>query len=365
MSLNERVKFDHIRYANVWEDAEVLLEALGQAAGRRMASIASAGDNSFALLLTDPEQVVAFDINPVQLHLCELKTAAIRTLPREEVLAFLGFKDAPDRLETFANLKGQLSSQAREYWENNSELIQNGVIHQGKFERYFRLFAHRILPWIHSKKRVAKLFEPKSESEQVHFYTTQWNTWRWRLFFRIFFSRTVMGKKGRDPEFLRQVEGTVSRFIFRKAEHHLKTVAAQTNPILYYTLNGHFGNHLPLYLQEKHFETIRLRLDRIEWTLGTPETLNDGVGFDAFNLSDVFEYMDQRTFFEQSELLLKAARPGAIFAYWNLMVPRRMSTVFPQQLQFEKQRAHDLTLRDRGFFYNCLIIDTVNEGRPH
>lgn len=363
MSLKEKVKFDSIRYANVWEDANVLIEAMQLAPGATIASIASAGDNVFALLLTDPEKILAFDINPVQLYLCELKVAAIRTLNRDAAISFLGFSESNERLEQYEQIKNCLSAEALNYWNTHTELITSGVIHQGKFERYFRLFSSRILPFIHPRSRVATLFENKTEQQQLEFYEKHWNTWRWRLFFRIFFSRTVMGKRGRDPEFLRQVEGKVSSYIFRKAENHLKTKAAQENPILYYNLTGTFGTHLPLYLQEEHYTTIRARLDRIEWKLGAlEEVLGTDARFDAYNLSDIFEYMDIETFVELSNYLLVTARPGAVVVYWNLMVPRRMSNFFPQRLEYQEERSKKLTKSDTGFFYNCVIIDAVNEG---
>ncbi|MFL5754490.1 MAG: DUF3419 family protein, partial [Bacteroidia bacterium] len=44
--LTERVNFEFIRYANCWEDADVLLEGLAPKNGGRILSIASAGDNS-------------------------------------------------------------------------------------------------------------------------------------------------------------------------------------------------------------------------------------------------------------------------------------------------------------------------------
>ena len=40
-----------IRYANCWEDASVLLQALNIGPGKRYISIASGGDNTFSLLL--------------------------------------------------------------------------------------------------------------------------------------------------------------------------------------------------------------------------------------------------------------------------------------------------------------------------
>src|SRR4029079_3337101 len=63
-SIADRAAFDLIRYASVWEDADVLCEALAPVArGGRLLSIASAGDNALALLTLDPAEVVAVDLS--------------------------------------------------------------------------------------------------------------------------------------------------------------------------------------------------------------------------------------------------------------------------------------------------------------
>ena len=45
-AIQNRAAFDLVRYANCWEDADILLEALAVKQGDRCLSIASAGDNS-------------------------------------------------------------------------------------------------------------------------------------------------------------------------------------------------------------------------------------------------------------------------------------------------------------------------------
>ena len=45
-------RFDRIRYAQCWEDADVLLDALQVEPGDTCLSIASAGDNTLALAVT-------------------------------------------------------------------------------------------------------------------------------------------------------------------------------------------------------------------------------------------------------------------------------------------------------------------------
>ena len=81
-----------IRYANCWEDADILLKGMDPKAGDRILSIGSGGDNSLALLSRNPECVVAVDISEPQLHLIALKKAAVKHLDYEAFLGFLGFK---------------------------------------------------------------------------------------------------------------------------------------------------------------------------------------------------------------------------------------------------------------------------------
>src|SRR5436309_16106556 len=114
-SIAERATFDFIRYASVWEDADVLCEALAPVApGRRLLSIASAGDNVLALLTLDPAEVVAVDLSAAQLACVALRIAAFRQLEHEALLEFLGVRGAADtsalarRLETYRRVREAL-----------------------------------------------------------------------------------------------------------------------------------------------------------------------------------------------------------------------------------------------------------------
>jgi S-adenosylmethionine-diacylglycerol 3-amino-3-carboxypropyl transferase len=47
----QKVRHDYLRYANCWEDADILLAGLDIKTGDLVLSIGSAGDNSFSLLV--------------------------------------------------------------------------------------------------------------------------------------------------------------------------------------------------------------------------------------------------------------------------------------------------------------------------
>ena len=59
--ISKYADFEKIRYAQCWEDADVLLGGLNIQQGDVCISIASAGDNSLAMLSKNPGKVVALD----------------------------------------------------------------------------------------------------------------------------------------------------------------------------------------------------------------------------------------------------------------------------------------------------------------
>lgn len=353
----QKVRHDYIRYANCWEDADVLIPALGIHSGDRVFSIGSAGDNSFSMLVNDPELVVAVDINPIQLQLIELKKAAITTLSYEEFLQFLGFQTCVNRWDLFQKVKVLLTTEQQELWTLKREEIEEGIIYQGKFEKYFSLFRQKILPLIHSKKRVARLFAEKSEEEQKKYFQEKWNNRRWRMLFKVFFSKFVMGRLGRDPKFLKEVEVPVATFILNTARQHLSSVNCQHNYFLQFILTGRFNTDLPHYARRENFDKIKSRIDRVITYNGWAEdTLKKYQGFNRFNLSNIFEYMNLGLFKKVSENFFQKGLADSTYAYWNLMVPRQMSTIIPG-LTHRATQAQQLNEKDKGFFYGNFIID--------
>lgn len=358
--LAERVAFDGIRYASCWEDADVLCAALGPRPGARLLSIASSGDNSLALL-ADGASVVAADLSPAQLACVELRSAAFRRLDHPALLAFLGARPSPDRLAAYGRIRDGLPARAQAFWDARPQELAAGPIHAGKFEAYFRLFRTRVLPLVHRRRTIARLLDGKDEAARHAFYDGVWNTWRWRLLFRVFFSRFVMGRLGRDPEFFRYVSGSVADRILERTRHALTVLATDGNPYLQYILTGSFQS-LPRYLEASRFEAIRDGLDRLTLHEGPIEEAartHRGAGFDGFNLSDVFEYLDPATCERVYGTLLDAARSGARLVYWNMMVPRRCPVSLQPRVRSLDAVAQPLFRADRAFFYRDFIVEEV------
>lgn len=360
--IEQRARFDLIRYANVWEDAEILREALRPAPGRRMLSIASAGDNSFALLAGGAE-VVAADLSPAQIALVDLKRAAVRRLNAADCAAFLGFRSSEtDRRQTYEQLERDLLPRSLDFWRERLGAVADGLAHHGKFESYFALFRERVLPLIHRRKTVLGLLEPRDRAGREAFYESTWNNLRWRLLFRVFFSRFVMGRLGRDPEFFRYVEGSVAERILGRSRYALTVLPTHENPYLEYILTGNFGRTLPPYLRPEVYAEAKRHIDRLilfEGPIDQAAKVHHGEGFDGFNLSDIFEYLDEPTSTEVYARLLDAARPGARFAYWNMLVPRRLSKSFPGRVRYLEAESKELFAKDLAWFYSAFVVEEV------
>ena len=353
--------FSFVRYANCWEDPCLLIKALQPSVGKRILSIASAGDNSLSLLAAGAE-VLAADLNPAQLACAELRKEAIRALDQKEFLQFAGIAVAEDRKKTYRGIRNALTRDAQRYWDVRPDVIASGFIHAGKFENYFRLFRTRIMPLIHRQETIQQLLQKKSMEKRYHFYHQVWCNRRWKWLFHLFFSKRAMGRLGRDPEFFRHVEGSVADRILARTEHALTILDTSANPYLRYILTGNFGATLPHYLQPNNYEAIRRNIDNLKLRHGAIDAVAEEYGagsFDGYNLSDIFEYLSPEQCAGVYGRLLAAARPKARFAYWNMLVPRKCPNSLADRIVFLEDEAQSLFREDMAFFYSRFVVEEV------
>ena len=357
-----RADFSAVRYAQCWEDADILLEALDVRPGHVCLSIASSGDNALSLLSKSPARVIALDLSPAQLACVELRVAAYRELRHPELLELIGSVASERRRELYHRCCHRLSKPVRSFWDSRPSEIDAGIGGVGKFERYFALFRHRILPLVHGRRKVAALLRGGTLEERQRFYAEQWDTWRWRLMFRLFFSRAVMGRMGRDPAFFNYVEGSVADRILARARHALTVLDPAANPYLQWILLGRHETALPYALRQENFEAIRDNLDRFEWHCQSIEDYLDehpDLAVDCYNLSDIFEYMSVENYHALLEKLAARGRSGGRLAYWNMLVPRSRPESLALQLRPLTQQAEQLHQKDKAFFYSRFIVEQV------
>jgi len=358
----EKGAFHILRYAQVWEDADILLEALAAGPGDTCLSIGSAGDNALSLLATGADRVIALDLNPAQIACLELRVAAFRILDHGGLLELTGSRPSARRGELYRAVRPLLSPAAAAFWDSRSADVARGVGGAGKFENYFRIFRERVLPLVHSRRMVLRLLEPRTASARETFYNDEWDTARWRALFRVFFSRTVMGLLGRDPSFFAYVEGSVADRIFVRTRHALTALDPGENPYLQWILTGSHPRALPFALRPENFERIRSRLDRFEWhcvSIGEYFSRPDAVRPSRFNLSDIFEYLSPDESGHLLGRLADHAPPGARLAYWNMLAPRSRPASLAHRIRPLPELAARLHLADKAFFYSAFVVEEI------
>lgn len=353
-----KARFDFIRYAQVWEDADVLLEALRPLSGGRLVSVCSAGDNALSLLTLNPEKVVALDLSEVQTFCLDFRIAALKTLSYEQLLEIMGSVPSERRLGLYTKMRKALSPRSRTFWDLQEHILRAGVGSGGKFEKYFATFRKLLLPMLLSGYDIRQLLSPKNRKGREVFYETRFLNWRFKALMRFFFSKTVMGKLGRDPEFFAFAEGSLSDNVMQRTRHALVELDPSENPYLHWILLGRHDQTLPFWLRKENWEVIRGRLDRLHYEVCSLETFvqrEEGL-WDGFNLSDVFEYMPQETSDRLLSDLAEHTRSGGRLVYWNMMVPRDGSNL-PHLLKPLPELSEALHAQDKAFFYSRFVVE--------
>ena len=375
-----RVDFSLIRYSQCWEDTEVLLESLNIQENDICFGILSAGDNVFSMLAENPKKVVALDISFPQIALAKLKKEVFNSLSYEEMLEFMGVMKSDKRIEIYDRIKENLDKEVKEYWDFNKEAIQKGIIYAGKFEKFFKIFREKILPFVHSKKRIEKLLEKKSRQERIEYYDNHWNNFRWKLMFKLFFSKYIVGKLGRDKEFFRYAEKNISEEMKERSRYALCEQNPYENPYINYILTGNYRKDcLPYFLRKENFDKIRKNLHKVEILQSSVEEYLDQIDFkiDKFNLSDIFEYMSAENYSKLMGKIYDNAEDNALLAYWNLIVERNSEKLDYKKTdseiavtgketnvngkKYERMKELDRKLheKDMTFFYTDFVVEKV------
>ena len=354
-----------ISYSMCWEDPLVLLQSLDISKEDNVLSIVSGGENILAILLKEPKKIIGIDIKKEQIYLTKLKIAAIKNLEFNEFVRFIGFKTSKNRIQIFETIKKYIEKEEVEYWEKNLDIIKNGLIHCGKFEKYLSKFRNYCLPLIISKERINEFLLLNSLDQQKEFYLKYWNNWKFRFLFKLFFSRKGL-ESGRDKEYFKySSKGKVSNYYLERVKHGLTEVPIQTNLFMHYILTGKipvpFKDHP--YLDESNFDKLKdsinknkiefVKLDIYEFIKKSKEK-----SFSKFNLSDVFEVKTQEEYKDILKEIKRVAKTKSKICYWNNLVNRSEHQV--EEVMQNKKLSEELYKKDRVHFYSRFIIENVN-----
>jgi S-adenosylmethionine:diacylglycerol 3-amino-3-carboxypropyl transferase len=180
--------------------------------------------------------------------------------------------------------------------------------------------------------------------------------------FHLFFSRAVMGRLGRDPQFFKYVEGQVASPIFARAERALTAVDPSRNPYLQWIVRGEFDRALPHAWRAENYEAIREHLDRLEIRRTTMDALlaaTRDASIDRFNLSDIFEYLPQKASDALFTDIARCGRAGGRIAYWNMQAPRRSPGALAHRFRTLDELSKRLHNETATFFYTAFYVEEL------
>ena len=142
---------------------------------------AEGGDRVLRLLAARPKRVAVVDRNPAQLHLLDLKLAAVKSLAHGDYLELMGDRPSRRRRALFQRIRWLLSKEADEFWLARLGVIDRGVSQQGEFERQLSSF-RQFVRIVHGSRKIERFQALATEAERREMYAREWQTYLWRQF---------------------------------------------------------------------------------------------------------------------------------------------------------------------------------------
>ena len=351
--------YNRLRYSFDNEDWITEQKALQVQPDSRILCITASGDRPLHLLLEECQQLVCVDANPVQNYLMNLKREAMKTLEPQPFLAFLGVKEANNRIETLETLSKELDEETREFWQENRKMVQQGILYQGISEKRARQIS--FLLRLFRQGEIRRLFQFNTLEDQRQFLAKEWNHSIWRYAFRVALSPLMAKWIIKDPGLFTNINPhhNVSDYVYERMVRSLNKHLAKDNYILAWLLKGKVdGETLPPYLTEAGGNKIRKQLDKIDVQNANVITYLESVpenSFDRFSFSDVASYMDQQSFLRLLKAMFRAAKPDARFCMRQFMsrykIPDGLKPYFKTEPYLEKA----LEEEDRAFVYHFTV----------
>jgi S-adenosylmethionine-diacylglycerol 3-amino-3-carboxypropyl transferase len=358
--------FRDILYAQCWEDPEIDRTAFRTGPDDILFTITSGGCNAISFLIDNPKKIICLDLNRYQNYLLSLKINAFRFLTYNELLEFLGVHPSSRRMDLYLKIKPSLPDDARIYWDTRSRDLARGVIHCGRYERYMHLLK-RLFRMLVGKKVIEELYTAHDSDERKKIFSAKWDNPRWRLFCRIFLSRTFASMLF-DRAFYRYLgpDFSFDKYYRAAVERAVTELPLKENHFLAYILLGnYYGDNLPLYLRSGNYELIRSRADRIEIvTAGCMDyfrMLPDN-HISGFNFTNIFEWMSPGEFTSLLRETARVARDGAVLTYRNHLVTRRRPEILADRIIPDEELGNLLHGKDLSFIYKAYVVERIKKN---
>ena len=350
--------FRTINYASFHEDGNSERRALDLQGSDRVLCLTGSGARAFDLALDGPAEIVAIDWNPAQNFLLELKMAVVRRLDYRQGLEFLGLRPSTKRETTYAAIRDDLSTAAREFWDRRDASIRRGVFFDGRWEKFLRLIS-RAARWTR-RGLLDRVLNAEDVEAQHALWRDEWDDRWWRTFLSMATQRLVVRCLLREPGLDYIAPGTsIGNYLRQRFEQASANFLFRESPWVWALAKGRIDDNgpMPEHLKPENFEALRERLDTISIvTASLNDYLRDGdLLFNAFSLSDFSSYCDQDSYREIWNALLHRASAGARFCERRFLVQYPLPPAVQTALSVDESLGETLNRQDRSVVYSFLV----------
>jgi S-adenosylmethionine-diacylglycerol 3-amino-3-carboxypropyl transferase len=362
---------ERLNYSSSNEDSRSEMKALKINRSDTVLCITGSGARSLDLLIQKPKTLVSIDFNPCQNFLLELKMRAMEDLEYEEFLQFLGVRPSERRREIYRALRNRLSGKAKDFWDRHLRMVENGVVYQGGWERYFRRLA--FIMSIVRPKILHQLFSSQTIEEQAKLWHRVWNSREWRAFLHLVSQRIVWKLLFQDPGFYRYVQASFSicSYFDLKFNQAFENILIHTSAYANLLFFGRYerSEALPPHLQKENFSTIKRNLSSIKIvnrSLGDYLENSHQNEFDKYSLSDFSSYTDKKEYERIWRGVLQTASPGARICERQFLVKRELPGPVKPYVRRDIFLEQELERMDDSLFFSFIIGDIKKmERRTH
>ena len=363
--------FRGLVYAQIWEDPVVDMAALQITPESHVVTIASGGCNVLSYLTADPARITAVDLNTAHIALNRLKQVAAQKLPDyAHFRRFFGEADSAENIHAYKRfIRPHLDETARRYWEGRDLIGRRriGMFRHGAYKRGllggFIGAAHLLAKLYRIDPRV--LLEAKDMDEQRRIFEAHLAPIFDRKFVRWMTDQPAsLFGLGIPPAQYDALAGDekMAAVLRKRLERLACDYDLKKNYFAWQAFGRGYGKGadapLPPYLEERHYEAVRARADRVsvnhanmtDWLCA-----QDDASADRYILLDAQDWMNDAQLGALWHEITRTARPGARVLFRTAAEPTLLPGRLPDALlgrwHYHEAESQDFTRADRSSIY--------------
>ena len=363
--------FKGLVYPQIWEDPAVDMEALAITPESRVVTIASGGCNVMSYLIADPAHITAVDLSLAYVALNRLKLVAVRKLPTWQAFyRFFGEADTEANVAAYWRfLEPHLDAQTKAYWEGRNLWGRRRVSNFSRNIYHCGLLGHfiglgHLVARLHGVD-LRQILTARSLAEQRAFFETSLAPLfdkplvRWATGQRL--SLYGLGIPPAQYAALGAGAPHMAAVLRDRVERLSCDFSIDDNYFAWQAFGRSYSNEsgpLPPYLKQEHFDTIRVRADRVDvLNRSFTEHLRSQPdrSVDRYVLLDAQDWMTDQQLNDLWREITRTARPRARVIFRTAaepsLLPGRVDDAVLGHWVYEAEQSRDLTRRDRSAIY--------------